>query len=100
MGAGQGELSDVDVAEVNEIGAEKVVANIECRMEALVDFFVDQSEAMIHGDLEHLTLWNEYVFHGEVDDVVSIWLEVEMSLKDNTLTLESLSITDVRVDDV
>lgn len=96
--SGVGTILDIEIIDVSQIDGGKVVAEIQCKTEALVDFFVEQSEAFVRGDLTHLMPWSDYVFHGEVDETVVLSLQVGISLNEDDLAFESLSISEVQLE--
>lgn len=96
--SGVGELVDLEVDEVQELDAGEVVAEVDCRLEVLIDFFVFRSDAYIldDEDFAHLSDWNEHYFYGDEDGVVvKCLLRVGMHVGDDGLEFGTLTISDI-----
>ena len=96
--SGVGELVDLEVDEVQELDAGEVVAEVDCRLEVMIDFFVFKSDAytLDDEDFSCLSDWNEHYFLGEEDGVVvKCLLRVGMHMRDDSLEFETLTISDI-----
>jgi len=100
--SGVGELVDLEVTEVRELSVTEVVAEVECELEVMIDFFVFKSDAYTLDDeyFSRLSEWNKHYFRGEEEEVViTCLLEVGMQVADGGLKFKTVTISEIGLEE-
>jgi len=93
------EVDDLSIEDVSELDSATVVADVRAQMDLLVDYYVFKADAFLleYEDFRGLSDWNEHYYWGETDMYASVELEVTLSVAEDKVEPQSLSISAVTI---